>query len=273
MSERGLEVLDIGTGPAPALYATYDFYQALQNFANEKGYSSLVTPLPNLSSVESSLNMAHFMHRFSEISERTSGPYSPTFRDFDRLNFAELRAKERWARIEREMDEQDTSEKYAKWFVSQMFPTDHLYHYNLVILSNFLTEKSKVEGWREELLSTFLTVRHGGIAVVVGGSGEKYQPVYAIVTEVTKEALLDRVTAIVPERVPCQYTDLYALRIKEHYNTTWKWIKSNSGIDEYFLMENNISEEFWNPSKNLTGPRGFTLLVFRRNGKPWKKRR
>src|SRR5258707_14469886 len=184
MSERGLEVLDIGTGPAPALYATYDFYQALQNFANEKGYSSLVTPLPNLSSVESSLNMAHFMHRFSEISERTSGPYSPTFRDFDRLNFAELRAKERWARIEREMDEQDTSEKYAKWFVSQMFPTDHLYHYNLVILSNFLTEKSKVEGWREELLSTFLTDRHGGIAVVVGGSAEKYQPAYDIVTEV-----------------------------------------------------------------------------------------
>ncbi len=61
MSDKGLEVLDVGTGPGPALYAVADFYQALQEFAREKGYEWLVTPLPKLDGVELIYNMRHSM--------------------------------------------------------------------------------------------------------------------------------------------------------------------------------------------------------------------
>lgn len=160
--------------------------------------------------------------------------------------------------------------------------TEGLFRYNLVIFSNFLTEKDKVEEWREELLSTFLTVRHGGVAVVVGGIGESYPPIYDIVMDVAKEASLSRLSSVA-ERIPCQYSDAYARRIKEHYNTIWKWIKSNSSIDDEFLRsfsvkvgerDQKIAKKLWNPATKLKGPNSpdeFTLLAFRRNGKPWMK--
>jgi len=40
MSEKGLQVLDVGTGPAPGLYAVSDFYHALYDFASEKKHES-----------------------------------------------------------------------------------------------------------------------------------------------------------------------------------------------------------------------------------------
>jgi hypothetical protein len=275
MSDKGLEVLDVGTGPAPALFAVSDLYQALQDFASEKGYASLVTPFPHLNTVESSSNMVRFTHHFSEISERAHGVYTATFKRFDGLDFAELRANERQAwRWENDNYDYETGTRETLWPNAAWYDvgwTEGLFRYNLVIFSNFLTQKDTVENWRKELLSTFWSIRHGGIAVIVGGSGEKYQPVYDIVNEVAEKAALRRVTSV-SEKVPCYYSDPYAKRIKTHYNTIWTWIRENSAIDEAFLTSRKIARKLWNPQKGLkesSSPSEFNLLVFRRSGRPW----
>lgn len=277
MSDKGLEVLDVGTGPAPALYAVSDFYQILQNFATEKGHVALVTPFPHLYCIESSRNMEHFIHQFSEISGRTRGPYFATFDQFEGLDFAKLRANERQT-IERGVDYYDNeTESWETWSDSEAGVgwTEGLFRYHLVIFSNFLTQKDRVENWEKELLSTFWSIRHGGIAVVMGGSGEKYQSIYDIVMEIAEKAALRRVTSVA-EKIPCNYNDLYAQRIKKHYNNVWTWIKANSTIDKPFLTSRKIARKLWNPQKGLkdsSSPSEFTLLVFRRSGQPWKRRR
>jgi len=283
MSDKEIEVLDVGTGPAPAQYAVFDFYQALREFANEKGYKLLAPQPLNLVSVESSRNMAGFMHLFSEMSNRT-GPFRPTFIDFSKLNFAQLRENKRWE-IRQGEDYYDYQTKsWETWYedVGNLGWTEGLYRYNLVIFSNFLTKKDEVEKWREVLLSTFSTVRHGGIVLVAGGSGEKYQPIYNIVSGVAKETALQSVPSASKE-ICCEYSDAYARRIKEHYNTIWRWIKGNIDIDDDFLRsytvkvrgrDQKIAKKLWNPKTKLKGsssPKEFTVLTFRRNGQPWKK--
>ncbi len=48
MRDSGIEVLDVGTGPAPALFAVEDFYRALQEYATLTENLILNTPLPKL---------------------------------------------------------------------------------------------------------------------------------------------------------------------------------------------------------------------------------
>jgi hypothetical protein len=284
LSDKGIEVLDVGTGPAPALYVVADLYQALQDFASEKGYDLLLTPPPKLDGVEFSSNMRNFIHYFSEESGRSKGPYFVSFSGFEGLDFAKLRANKRCelSQVEEYYDHETETWETVYVEVGNLGWTEGLYRYNLVVFSNFLTEEERTGEWRKELLSTFLSARHGGIVVVVGGVGESYPPIYDIVREVAKEAALSRLP-FVDERIPCQYSDAYAQRIKEHYNTIWKWIKLNSSIDDDFLRsytvkvgerDQKIAKKLWNPSTKLKGPNSpdeFTLLAFRRNGQPWKK--
>ncbi len=272
MSEKNLQVLDVGTGPAPALYAVSDFYQALHDFAHEQGYISLITSTPKLDGIELSYNMRHFMHIFSEMSYRTNGPYRVTFGQFEGLSFGKLRSDKRRALISREADEQDTSEEYAKEYVDFMHSFDHLYRHHLIIFSNFLTKGDVVANWQKELRSTFGTLCHGGIVVVVGGSGEKYDPIYQAVRDIAKNIGLSEIPEV-STKIPCNYSDISAQRIKEHYNTIWAWIRANTDIDEAFLTSRKIAKKLWNPQKRLkeaSSPPEFTLLTFRRSGRPWK---
>jgi hypothetical protein len=128
----------------------------------------------------------------------------------------------------------------------------------------------------------FLDSKTWGIVLVAGGSGEKYQPIYNIVSGVAKETALQSVPSASKE-ICCEYSDAYARRIKEHYNTIWRWIKGNIDIDDDFLRsytvkvrgrDQKIAKKLWNPKTKLKGsssPKEFTVLTFRRNGQPWKK--
>jgi hypothetical protein len=57
--DTALDVLDVGTGPAPALYAVNDFFEELRVFAGEANDSCrrLLTPPPRLRSIERSRAM------------------------------------------------------------------------------------------------------------------------------------------------------------------------------------------------------------------------
>ena len=68
---RTLDTIDVGTGPAPALYAINDFYEELRGFAEtycECG--ALRTTPPRLRSIESSRAMVHLVHVLSELTGR-----------------------------------------------------------------------------------------------------------------------------------------------------------------------------------------------------------
>jgi hypothetical protein len=67
LGDTALEVLNIGTGPAPALYAINDFYQELRAFsAQANECQRLYTPPPRLRSIEDSRRMVSRVHNLSE---------------------------------------------------------------------------------------------------------------------------------------------------------------------------------------------------------------
>jgi hypothetical protein len=92
----GVNVLDVGTGPAPTIYAIQDFYSALGAFAQEIGAPFEVTVRPTIA--EPGRGMVAFMHRFSEfkgsLSDRfIAGPYSARFGDLLEICLPELRRR------------------------------------------------------------------------------------------------------------------------------------------------------------------------------------
>ncbi len=265
MSDDGIDVLDIGTGPAPALYAVSDFYSALRDFATKKGYAFLDTPSPRLHCIESSPYMWQFFHIFSELSGRP-GPFQPTFEKFEGVDFAESRAYEKWARIETEIREQDTSEEYARWFVNQMFSPGYLY--NLVIFSYFLTTEDNVVGREKELLSVFSSLRPGGVVVIVGGTSDEFPTIHNFVHELAIGANLLKVSGV-QEVVPCNYFEpynSYGKRLKELYDTIWNWMREqDKDIDQYAIsLQAPVLAKFWDLSKRLTISPRFSLRVYRK---------
>lgn len=265
MGDDGIDVLDIGTGPASALYAVSDFYSALRDFATKKGYTFLDTPSPRLHCIESSPFMWQFFHRFSELSGRP-GPFGPTFEKFEGVDFAERRANEKWVRIETEIREQDTSEEYARWFVNQMFSPGYLY--NLVIFSYFLTKEENVVSREKELLSVFSSLRQGGVVVVVGGTSEEFPTINKHVHEFAIGANLLKVSGV-QEVVPCNYFEpynSYGKRLKELYDTIWNWMREqDKDIDQYAIsLQDPVLAKFWDLSKRLKFSPRFSLRVYRK---------
>lgn len=178
LGSQGVRVLDIGTGPAPALYAIADFYSALTDFAKECNVPELKLPPPQLACVEQSQSMIHFFHRFSEYSMRP-GPFSPLETDFTNLELASRRA---WYKQQNEVEEywDDETGQYEEFYdpVSAFADAERLYRFRLVVLSNFLTLTSDVRRFSSELRDLFEDLKPGGIVVVLGATGDSYQDIY-----------------------------------------------------------------------------------------------
>lgn len=264
MRDGGIDVLDVGTGPAPSLYAVQDFYRELIEFGRQHEIKNLLTPPPNLEFVESNEYMCFFIHRFSEIC-RINGPYHQTFADFRGLDLGAERRVAIQSRIQRIVDEDDTQEKYARWWVYESEPWwKDAFRYNLVIFSNFLTETNQVGQITEELTSVFKALRNGGVVVVVGGTGKHYPELYTLIDHLAKTSQIRRIDWI-PDSLPCVYKDYHADRIKALFKKTWSHIRRKIEVTEF---ENSLSKEnataIWDPIVHYKGPQSFGVRVYRK---------
>lgn len=185
---NGVRVLDIGSGPAAALYAITDFYDALTDFAVEHGIPELKLPRPELACVEQSPAMVHFFHGFSEYSQRR-GPFNPIETDFTDLR---LPAKRAWYRRQNEVEGywDGETEQYEEIYCpgSAYADAERLFRFRLVVLSNFLTLESDVERFESELRSLFEDLRPGGVVIVLGATGDSYQKIYEQLSLVAQNA-------------------------------------------------------------------------------------
>ena len=178
LARYGVRALDIGTGPAPALYAIDDFYRALSGFAHELGIQELCIPDPTLNSIEKSCSMVRFIHGFSEYCGRP-GPFGATLGEFSDLDlraerksyFFNYRYETYWDEDEQEYGEWDNSEIAAE-------ASNALYRYRIVVFSNFLTMGNDVSRYETELRTLFRDLRPGAVVIVLGATGDRYQEIY-----------------------------------------------------------------------------------------------
>lgn len=158
--KRGIRALDVGTGPAPALFALSDIYYFI--FDNLK--IDLSSDLYSSDYVERSYGFRTWLHHFTEYANQEKDeigwvvPYHHgNFGDFQHISYNK----------------------------SGAFCTK--YRFNVVTCGNFLTQASQINEFASELTDTMKYLRKNGVMIVTGGTGGKGEKSYPIIySELTR---------------------------------------------------------------------------------------
>lgn len=169
-----LRVMDIGTGPGIMLYAYLDFIRFLEKYQNKQIYQMN----NEIDYVEQSEGFRMFMHKYSEILMMESDykgimlPFhNGTYYDATELNFSGKRlGSQPWG-----------PGSGLEIFVRKSF--------DIIIYSNFLTNKRVVNLFKEQLQKGTFWMHNKGILIIIGGNPKspKYKPVYDMIDEVIKK--------------------------------------------------------------------------------------
>jgi hypothetical protein len=190
----GVAVLDVGTGPAPALYAISDFYMLLRQFGDEQSIPELSVQGTKLHAIEESPSWLRFVHHFSEHARREEGPFGATFLDFKGLNLRETReALRQHLLAEEEYDEREGTRVPFRPPAEANEEAMAVHRYRLVVISNFLTLAAAVDTFRQELVNLFVDLNPGSLVVVMGGYRGEYQEIYRQLQALATSSGLDPV--------------------------------------------------------------------------------
>jgi len=173
---RLINILDVGTGPGPSMYALSDFYTTkLKNIDTNANYTDLGFKIDY---VERSKEFRHWLHRFTEYINfhcpskiRWQVPYHHgSFHDFKAIEFNQKFTY---------FDYNSSGDMVSRNYV-------HKHRFDLIVFSNFLTTKEQIQSFSEELKNCMRFLRNNGILVVVGAKGEseKYKEVYEEISRI-----------------------------------------------------------------------------------------
>jgi hypothetical protein len=200
-----MSVLDVGAGPAPAVYAAVDYYSDL-----EKWCSATRQPLqPHLPSYLDTLDRGpawrHFLHMLSEAilsrdpSQRPV-PFGVTYSDLRGFSVqSEHRngIRRAVARLRAEYDFYDEylSDRDARGIALQerAYPPGA---YDVIVMCNFLTTEEITANFSVEIGDLARNLTPGGVLVVLGSSAKRYDAIYAQLDTIIAEAARLRRVAV-----------------------------------------------------------------------------
>jgi hypothetical protein len=245
LRDIAIDVLDVGTGPAPALYAVNDFYEEMREFGGRTvECNRLMVPAPRLRSIESSRGMVTLVHNLSEFTGRP-GPFGPDDTSFEGFDPPRARAEARSRIIEDLIDNWDYGEDAARQAAHlEQGDWQGLNRYHLCIFSNFFTKPTRVQEVESQLRHAFRALKPGGLVVVVGGTGGDYPRVYDILDEIATKSRARRLRRI-PAKVRCDYANAEAQQIKRLYSSVFARIPNNDLADD---LRERLPRDLWDGS-------------------------
>jgi hypothetical protein len=185
-----LSVMEVGAGPAPALFAIRDFYDDLRAFIATSRLGVEVAPARILHAIDRGPAWSWLLHRFSEeLATHTPDadgsvlPFQVTYPDLEgfsirREHDAAIDRSAEAVRADFERGDDDISMHTARQFAMEdgNYPPSA---YDFMVMCNFLTNNNITEKFATEiaLLSTALTP--GGLLIAIGAVGRQYPAVYA----------------------------------------------------------------------------------------------
>jgi hypothetical protein len=192
LGREGVRVLDVGTGPGPAAFATHDFYVALTTFGQERGLPQF-NQSPTIACVEFDPGTNELRHHLSDIlfahtnpRETVGGALYNAVSDFREIAPAEERARlERRLRWERDeyfneiRNQWDSDPRYSLAEANHI--AQSLHRYRLIIFSNFLTTVGATRSFEPNLINVLSDAHPGSVILVLGGKGEPYPAIYGYV--------------------------------------------------------------------------------------------
>ena len=173
-----IDVMDVGTGPGPSLFALSDMILLINLYLGERKSERGIAFI-NLDYAEQSEGFRHFMHHATEIIMDKGHKSFMRFHHGTYRNAATFQSGEQkliyvdaW-KVMACPDEEDyfrTIPRYVPYKRS----------FDMVIYSNFLTNIKVVNIFQEQLKKTMFYLRNRGVMVIVGAkpTDPKYAPVY-----------------------------------------------------------------------------------------------
>jgi hypothetical protein len=264
LARQGLEVLDVGTGPAPVLYAVSDFHAAVCAFAEEANVADLMLEPPKLGSVEKSAAMTHLVHVLSEIGRRPTGPFGTDFRDILDVVPDDLRRRRRNFEVDRLIEEEGIHDvRIANRIVSEGGIVDRSFRYRFAVFSNFLTTEESVPAWREPLTAVARALYPGGLMFVMGApDSRKYQEIYSALRALMTECGLRAVDDL-PSVIDSSADGSGLRQIKRLWIQVWERLEELGVADVTTVAQ---WPALWDPSVPAPGKR-FAVRAFRRVGR------
>lgn len=179
-----IDVMDIGTGPGPSLFALSDMILLINLYLGEKGKEKGIL-FVNLDYAEQSDGFRDFMHHVAELllskGHKTFVPFHHgTYHDAATFQSGEKKLiyVDAW-KVMASPDEEDYFRVVPKY-------VPYKRAFNMVIYSNFLTNINVVDLFQEQLKKTMFYMRNRGVLVIVGGNpaDEKYFATYKRIDQV-----------------------------------------------------------------------------------------
>jgi len=264
----GLKVLEVGSGPAPALYAVHDFYSILRDWPGRG--STEISEIKYADSLERGEAWDSILHHVSEqlmvIRGKKQGAIGLPFR----------RSIDDLSGFDPQRRHQEAIAQHARKILSDFKSADEpissksafriAYQdggsapsaYDLIFMCNFLTQPSMTQHYRTELQNLAKSLTPGGVLVVIGATGKQYPEIYKEVFDIASGA---RLTNISPANV-------FNANLSPHLNIVREHIRNNVAAALVDCSEkeqqdicSRLPEDLWNSNVDFVLPK-YQALVF-----------
>ena len=201
MGIDGVRTLDVGTGPGPSAFATYDFYTAMIKFAEVSRNERWRQPV-RLTCVESTAAMNHFRHHLAETLFARGSPKGVLDMCRSLLDFKSVQPSRERKELNNSL--RNVCDVYYddcldRWESEPRFTArganyvaNHHHRYRLFTFSNFFTMSSTVDCFRTNLVDILKDAHPGSVLMVIGGNGGEYPHIYSDLAKLARDAGFSR---------------------------------------------------------------------------------
>jgi hypothetical protein len=202
-----MSVLEVGSGPAPAIYAARDYYTDLADWCNITEQPLSALPITQISTLDRGPAWNSALHAISEALLMAGPaeailPFALTYHDLEGFSIRVEHRRE----IEREIhaaqsefdyydepvDPGRTREEVLK---AHNYPPSA---YDIIVMCNFLTNAEIADSFSDEIGDLARSLTPGGIMLILGSASDssKYSHVYEILDSIIQQARPARVAKV-----------------------------------------------------------------------------
>lgn len=200
---RPLRMLEVGSGPAPAGYAVVDYYAALATWSSQQAVSEGPSAFAVVHTLDRGDYWDRIIHQLSEHlvwrPERSSVGrfFQRTYEDLAGFDVRHLHNQAQTAA--RRAREDPDSDAMIDWFdepaVDQPVGWANIppSAYDLIVVSNFLTNRQILEGLADELQRLARSLVPGGVLLTMSGTSPAYRQLWSTFSSFPSVQQLTRV--------------------------------------------------------------------------------
>lgn len=273
---RRLSVLEVGAGPAPALYAVHDFYDDLALWARTTEQQVELAPVTEMRALDRGPAWSRLLHQLSEEVHQIrrgvptfSGalPFGVTHPDFIEFSILKEHVRALESKAQLIADEFDRGDEPISPGFARMLAQEEGARtpsaYDVVIMCNFLTNQSTVGLFRKEIRDLARGLTPGGLIIVLGSATMGYATIWTDLKKLLRNTGLTPL-ALFNEPIAANSDSTRATLIRNQVRSSLNAVHREGG---------SLPAKLGNPDKAYRKFPKFRALVWKNQNPPRRGRR